>query len=410
MAFVTRQLDNGLVLIGEVNPSAESAAVGFFVRAGARDETLDINGVSHFLEHMLFKGTQRLSPFEVNEAFDRTGAQFNAFTSEECTVYYAAVLPEYLEEVTRLWIELMRPALREEDFAIEKNVIKEEIAMYLDMPSFDVMDRCRSLHFGEHPCANSVLGSVQSIDALSAAQMRGYFNRRYNPNNLVFACTGNFDPDRIFAAVEQGCSGWPAQTADRATGHCPGSGRRQRIEKANLVREHICLMSEGVAAQDSRRFAAHMLACIIGDCVGSRFYWELVDTALADEASMQFSAMDGTGVFCSYISCAGNKLQTVYGVLERVFADLAAQGVTEDELTMARNKVLSTLVLKNEVPMGRLVDLGFNWVYLGRYCPIEQDVEAIKAVTVEEVVGLIHDLRPGRFTCLTLGPPAGSPD
>ncbi|MHC4412896.1 MAG: M16 family metallopeptidase, partial [Planctomycetota bacterium] len=106
---------------------AKSAAVGFFIRTGARDETKEINGVSHFLEHMLFKGTEKLNAFAVNEAFDRIGAQFNAFTSEELTVFYAAVLPEYLQEVTELWIELMRPSLRNEDFSIEKNVIKEEI-------------------------------------------------------------------------------------------------------------------------------------------------------------------------------------------------------------------------------------------------------------------------------------------
>ena len=159
--------------------SAQSAAVGFFVRTGSRDETSQISGVSHFLEHMVFKGTENLSPFEVNELFDRTGAKFNAFTSEENTVYYAAVLPEYLADVTNLWAQLMRPSLRDEDFNIEKNVIKEEIAMYKDMPHFDVMDRARTLHFDKHPCGHSVLGSNESIDAMTAEQMREYFGRRY---------------------------------------------------------------------------------------------------------------------------------------------------------------------------------------------------------------------------------------
>ena len=147
MEFKIHKLKNGLTVIGEVNKSAKSTAVGFFVRTGARDEDLKINGVSHFLEHMVFKGTERLSPFAVNEAFDKTGAQYNAFTSEENTVFYAAVLPEYLAEITQLWVEMMRPALRTEDFNIEKQVIKEEIAMYKDQPNFDVMDRCRELYF-----------------------------------------------------------------------------------------------------------------------------------------------------------------------------------------------------------------------------------------------------------------------
>ena len=141
MEFKKKKLANDLCLIGEVNKSAKSAAVGFFVKTGARDESKQINGVSHFLEHMLFKGTEKLSALEVNEAFDRTGAEFNAGTGEEYTIFYAKVLPEYLVEVTKLWIELMRPALRDEDFNIEKNVIKEEISMYKDLPGFDVMER-----------------------------------------------------------------------------------------------------------------------------------------------------------------------------------------------------------------------------------------------------------------------------
>ena len=140
MEFKQKILSNGLTIIGELNSSAKSAAAGFFVKTGSRDETPDINGVSHFLEHMIFKGTEKLSAFEVNNAFDRTGAQFNAFTSEEMTAFYAAVLPEYLGEIMSLWIELMRPALRDEDFNIEKNVITEEIAMYQDLPDFLVTE------------------------------------------------------------------------------------------------------------------------------------------------------------------------------------------------------------------------------------------------------------------------------
>jgi predicted Zn-dependent peptidase len=158
---------------------------------------------------MLFKGNDKLSALEVNEAFDRRGAQFNAFTSEEQTVFYAAVLPEYLIEITDLWAGLMRPALRDDDFDIEKNVIKEEIAMYQDTPTFDVIDRCRSLHFGTHCCGQSVLGTVESIDALTAEQMREYFTRRYAPNNMVVACTGNFDWDRFCATVEAVSGQWP---------------------------------------------------------------------------------------------------------------------------------------------------------------------------------------------------------
>lgn len=404
MEFKNEKLANGLVLIGEVNKFAKSAAVGFFVKTGSRDESQGINGVSHYLEHMLFKGTEKLSALEVNEAFDRTGAQFNAFTSEENTVFYAAILPEYMAEVTKLWADLMRPSLRDEDFNIEKNVIKEEIAMYQDMPSFDVMDRCRALHFDGHPCGNSVLGTEESIDGLAAEQMRGYFAKHYAPGNMVLACAGNFDWDQIRSIAEDVCGKWGEQVVERNLEHFAGSGKMERIEKASLAREHICLMSEGVSAQAPSRFAASLLGTIVGDDVGSRFFWELVDKALAEAASMLYGAMDGTGTFYSYIRCSSDKVAKVLDIVRGLFDDIGKNGVTEGELRTAKNKILSTLVIKNELPMGRLLDLGFNWTYLEQYRTIEDDVAAIKAVTVDDVNALIERLNPGDFTQFSIGP------
>ncbi|MHC4488785.1 MAG: M16 family metallopeptidase, partial [Planctomycetota bacterium] len=315
MEFKKKELANGLRLIGEINKSAKSAAVGFFVKTGSRDETEQINGVSHYLEHMLFKGTEKLSALEVNKAFDKTGAQFNAFTSEENTVFYAAVLPEYLVD-------------------------------------FDVMDRCRRLHFDGHPCGNSVLGSEKSISNLTAEQMREYFARRYAPNNMVLACAGNFDWDQICSVVEVPCGKWQQQAAARKLEHCGGSKKKERVEKSNLAREHICLMSAGVSAQDPRRFAASLLGTIIGDDVGSRFFWELVDKALAEAAAMQSGAMDGTGTFYSYIRCGSENVCKVLDTVGNIFDSLSKDGVTEDELRKAKNKILSALVIKNELPMG----------------------------------------------------------
>jgi predicted Zn-dependent peptidase len=404
MEFKKKILTNGLAIIGEVNKSAKSAAVGFFVRTGSRDEIKQINGVSHFLEHMLFKGTEKLSTFEVNEAFDRTGALFNAFTGEENTVFYAAVLPEYLVEVTKLWIELMRPALRNEDFDIEKNIIKEEIAMYKDLPNYDVLDRCRHLHFDNHPCGNSVLGSDESITNLTAEQMRDYFTSRYAPNNMAVAVAGNFDWEQICGIVESFCEKWQKQAALRKLEDSAGSKKKERIEKSNLAREHICLMSPAVPAQDQRRFAASLLATIIGDDVGSRFFWELVDKALAEEATMQFAAMDGTGIFCSYLNCSSENTGKVLDTVKSIFESLSKSGITEDEMKTAKNKILSALVIKNELPMGRLIDLGANWIYLQQYRTIEDDINAIKTVTIDDVCSLIEQFNPGDFTQFSMGP------
>jgi predicted Zn-dependent peptidase len=379
MEFKKKKLANGLALIGEVNKSAKSAAVGFFVKTGSRDESKAINGVSHYLEHMVFKGTERLNAFEVNEAFDRTGAKFNAFTSEENT-------------------------LRDEDFNIEKNVIKEEIAMYKDLPSFDVMDKCRSLHFGEHPCGNSVLGTEESIDSLTAEEMRDYFCRRYASNNMIVAFAGNFNWGQVSREIATSCGKWKKQDAGRELKHCPGSRKGDRTEKPNLTCEHICLMSPAVSAQDSRRFAASLLSIIVGDDVGSRFFWELVDKALAEAATMQFGPMDGTGTFYSYIRCSSKNTDTVLETVKCIFGSLTNDGITEDELKKAKNKVLSALVIKNELPMGRLTDLAFNWIYSEQYRTIEDDIKAIRAVTVDDIHSLIEEFNPSDFTQFSIGP------
>jgi predicted Zn-dependent peptidase len=404
MEFRRTKLANGLQIIGEVNPSALSAAVGFFVRAGARDEADEINGVSHFLEHMLFKGTDEITALEVNEKFDRMGAKFNAFTSEENTVYYAAVLPEYLMEVTQLWCRLLRPALREEDFNIEKNVIKEEIAMYQDLPHFDVMDRARHLYFGEHPCNRSVSGTTEGIDALTVVQMRDYFRSRYAPNNIVLACSGNFNFDELVSLAEKMCGPWQSQDVGRQISDWPGRNVRERFEKANLNREHICLLSPAVSAQDKRKFAAMLLGTVVGDSVGSLYFWELVDTAIAEAAAMQFDSMDGVGAFYSYISCSPERYEQVMDKVRGILNNLPGL-IKPQDIEKAKNKVLSALTIKNERPMGRLVDLGFDWTYLKKYVPIQDEIDDIRAVKAGDVMDMVSEFRPGVFTEYSLGPP-----
>ena len=404
MKFKKKTLNNGLTIIGEVNESAQTAAVGFFCKTGSRDETAAISGVSHFLEHMMFKGTEEMTALEVNEAFDHLGAKFNAFTSEENTVYYSAVLPEYLQEVTALWSKLMRPSLRDDDFSIEKNVIKEEIAMYQDLPQFDVMDKCRSLHFKSHPCGNSVLGTNESIDALKAEQMREYFSRRYAPNNMVVACCGKFDFDELAGLVESKCGNWSKSDAVREISDFQGSADKKKEVKDSLVCDHICLLSGGVSMQDERKYAGSLLSMIVGDQTGSRYFWELVDKALAEVAAMHYETMDGTGAVYSYFRCGPDKSEKVMEVVDSIFADLEEKGITEEELQKAKNKVLSAITIKSEQPMGRLTNLGLNWVYTEKYRSVEDDVEAIKAVNVNEVNELIKTFPLKKYTQMNLSP------
>src|SRR5438270_5848230 len=190
VAFQQHTLDNGLTILGETTPSARSVALGFFVRTGARDEAPGVSGVTHFLEHMVFKGTPRRSALDVNRDFDNIGADYNAFTSEENTVFYAAILPEYLPQAVDILADILRPSLRDDDFDMEKNVIIEEIGMYEDQPMWSAYDHAKQVYFADHRLGNSILGTDESIAALKRDEMHEYFARRYVANNITVAAAG----------------------------------------------------------------------------------------------------------------------------------------------------------------------------------------------------------------------------
>src|SRR6059058_6484549 len=171
LTFHHKQLSNGLDIVAEVNPDSHSFAAGIFVKTGSRDESSEINGVSHFLEHMMFKGSTKYTWEDVNRIFDEIGARYNAFTSQEMTAYYANVLPEFTERAVEHLSHLLRPAIRVEDFETEKKVILEEIAMYLDDPGHRLWEKLMETHFANHPLSLSVLGSSESITKLHRDQM-----------------------------------------------------------------------------------------------------------------------------------------------------------------------------------------------------------------------------------------------
>ena len=404
MEFKHKKLANGLDIIAEVNKDAQSATIGFFVKTGSRDEPDEIGGTSHFLEHMLFKGTNRISAHDVNRSFDNLGADYNAGTSEEYTVYHAAVLPEQLAEITKLWCQLMRPAIRDDDFNMEKNVILEEIARHKDSPEFEVMDECKKLHFGSHPCGKSVLGSIDSIKALTSKQMRDYFSNRYAPNNITAVIAGNFDFEKICDFLEAGCADWRPKQIDRKTDYFAGTAKKEHQKKKNLTCRHICLISPTVSYQDKRSYAAMLLAKIIGDSTGSRFFWQLVDTAIAETAAMSCEPMDGVGAYYSYIRTLEENSSKVMQIVEDIFKSLQKEKVSAGELQKAKNKVLSGITIDNETPIGRLKKLGLNWVYMGQYRSIEDEIQRIKKVGLDDLTALLQNFPFMPFTQFSLGP------
>src|SRR5204863_2628446 len=215
MPFRQHTLDNGLEIVAETSPDAYSSAFAFFVRTGARDETSEISGVSHFLEHMVFKGSANRTATDVNRDLDDLSASSNAFTSEEQTVYYATTLPDDQEPIVELLADMMRPALRQEDFDTEKQVILEEIAKYDDQPPYGAHEKCMAAFFGDHPLGKSILGTGASVGGLKRDQMLAYFQQRYSPENIVLTAAVNVDFDDLILQAQNYCGRWQIFEAPR---------------------------------------------------------------------------------------------------------------------------------------------------------------------------------------------------
>jgi predicted Zn-dependent peptidase len=403
LTFKHHQLANGLDIVAEENPDSHSFAAGIFVKTGARDETMPINGVSHFLEHMMFKGSSTYGWEDVNRIFDEIGARYNAFTSQEMTAYYANVIPEFTERAVEHLSHLLRPAIRNEDFTTEKKVILEEIAMYLDDPGHRLYERLMEAHFANHPLALSVLGSAESIQKLERDQMADYFKQRYGPGNMVLSVTGKLDFDEVVRLAERYCGDW--QTVDAPRHQPEPLYRSQHIDMTDpkLNRQYTMGMTPGPSAQDERRFAARVLSDVIGDADGSRFYWALVDNAIAEDADFGFYPHDGCGSFYVSLTTEPDRTEKAMDIalkeLERAKADIAP-----DEVERAKNKIATSLVLSGEVPIGRMRSIGSQWIYNKRYRSLEMDMATLNAVTVDSLRELMTEFPFDPMTVVSLGP------
>lgn len=404
MNFHHAELPNGLTIVAELNPDAQSVAAGYFVKTGARDETSGVSGVSHFLEHMAFKGDERHSAEDVNRIFDELGARYNASTSEEITTYYAAVLPEYLPKTVEMLSGLIRPSLRTEDFDVEKNVILEEIGMYDDQPSFLAYDKAMASHFAGHPLGQSILGSVESITALTSDQMRAYHGERYSAGNIIFAIAGNAEWDDVLTLAGQYAGAWPAGKLSRNTPEGRPAGGTQLVTRESNVQEHVMALAPAPPAQSPHRFAAELLSVIVGDDSGSRLFWELVDPGHAETCELGFNEYDGAGTWLTYLSCHPDEAAANLGRVRAIYDAVDEGGVTAAELETAKNKVLSRIVLRSERPMGRLSSLGGNWLYRREYRTVEDDLQAVRNVTVGDIQALLAAYPLGLTTVVGIGP------
>jgi predicted Zn-dependent peptidase len=405
--FWTTTLDNGLRVVVEEIPRLSSTAAGFLARTGSRDEPREIAGMSHFLEHMCFKGTMKRTWDRILKDIDGLGALWNAFTGWEETAYYQWVQAPRAEAAVEILADMMRPRLAEEDFNMEKKVILEEIAMYEDNPSALIFDKLIQTAFGDHPLGISVLGTAESVTRISHADMSGYFRRRYSPDNMAFIATGRVDRDRLVDAVRTHTSDWKASGGGRGQPPPPFLGARKVFHRQRDAREHIALAWRGPATGSEWQAAAAVLAVYLGDSENSRLYWGIKQQGLVDHISAFAHDFTDSGFLGVYASASQEKAEEV---VRRTRAEAAEAHAKVDEAALGRSrtKVASALVRSAEHGLSRWHQIVERERAGAAPKSVEAMVAEVDAVTPERLRGYLERFPlTGEPAMVMMGPMEG---
>lgn len=383
--FVQSRLDNGLTVVIEVMPHVRSVACGFLVRTGARDDSPELAGVSHFLEHMCFKGTPTRDSFRINVEFDEMGAQYNAFTSKDRTFYYGWVRSEDFDRQLELLADMMRSTLPTPEFDTEKSVVLEEIAMSKD----DLASTAYEVLY-ENLCAGSemswpILGYEQTIEPLTRDQMYEYFRRRYAPNNLVLIVAGRIDPEAVLAAAARYCGGWEAVGNGHPGRQTPPLRNGVAVQAAEKFHQQaIMLAYPSAAGTDPMDETAEAAAAILGG-VNSRFYWNIMQKGLCTRAGVFRDEYADFGVVILYALCEPENCDKVLEAMRREAAELTRNGVEPKETQRVKNLRRTSLALESEAPFYRLGQIADDIEYLGAPRPAAERLAAVNAVSAESI-------------------------
>lgn len=381
------RLPSGLTLLLDPDPAALSVAAGYFVATGARDEPADEMGASHFLEHLMFKGSARLSAAALNERLDDLGGQANAFTAEEATVYHAAALPECTGELLDTLTELLRPALRPADIDSERGVILEEIAMYAEQPGVRVAEELRRECWGAHPLSHQILGTPDTLRRLDRAALTRHFAARYGAERVTLVVSGAFGPAAVRAWAGRELAGWRPGSGSPAAPQ-PGptlrrTGQVRFVADPDLTRTQVALALPGLAVGHPLREAAALLADLIGGENGA-LYWALLDTGLADSADLGHMEYRDVGVFEGGFSCDPDRTGEVLARYRTVLC-AADTLITDVAVRRAARKAAVSVLLRAESPQGRLFALGMEYLATREVRTPEDLAARYAAVTPEEV-------------------------
>ncbi len=406
-------LPGGLRIVTEAMPTVRSATFGIWVNVGSRDETPSLAGASHYLEHLLFKGTRRRSALDISSALDAVGGEANAFTGKEYTCYYARVLDDDLPLAIDVVADLVTSSLvTAADVEGERGVILEEIAMHDDDPSDVVHESFSAAVFGDTPLGRPVLGTAESIERLSRQAVAGYYRRRYRPENMVVSVAGNVEHTAVVRRVRAafaaaGMAGGDARPAPPrvSTARVPAARSVVAVERRPTEQAHLVLGGPGLSRTDERRFALGVLNAALGGGMSSRLFQEVREKrGLAYSVYSYATQYAGTGLFGVYAGCLPGKVDEVLDICRDQLAMVAADGITEEELVRGQGQMRGSLVLGLEDTGSRMSRIGKSELVYGELLTVEDIISRISAVTVEDVRAVAADVLSAPPSLVVIGP------
>ena len=403
---------SGLRIVTEEVPSVRSAAVGIWVNVGSRDEAPATAGASHFLEHLLFKGTTSRTALEISSSIESVGGEMNAFTSKEYTCFYARVidtdLPMAIDVVSDLITSSIVTAL---DVDAERKVVLEEIAMRDDDPSDLVHDLFSDTYYGDTQIGRPILGTVDSIKGMSRSTVFNYYKKKYLPQDLVVAVAGNIKHKRVVAMVEQ------ALSRDNFLDVLAAPVIRPNIPIKNTKQQSVGLMfkkseqahmfygMQGVARADDRRFAMGVLSAALGGGMSSRLFQEIREKrGLAYSVYAYAQQFAGSGVLGFYAGCNPTKAIEVVEIIRSVLSDVADNGMTHEEIERAKGAVRGSLVLSQEDTGSRMSRIGKNEIVYGQVMDFDDILKAISRVSAEDIREIASEFLVKTPTLALVGP------
>jgi predicted Zn-dependent peptidase len=399
------QLDSGLRLVTEQMDDARSVCIGFWVGTGSRDESDEQAGASHFLEHLLFKGTAIRTAAAIAEAVDEVGGDFNAYTTKEYTSFYIRLLSEHLPLGLDILSDIMwRPALRPDDVDAERQVILDEILMHADEPADLAAEQSASAIFPAHPLGRDVLGTATSVAALTADEIRAFFGEHYRPGNMVVAVAGDLDDDVVVQGLDDRFSG---RTGGAAPGRQPPADDVEalRVTRRSTEQAHVVVTARSSDRFDKRRYALAMLNHTLGGGLSSRLFQEIRERrGLAYSVWSERIAYGDAGMVSIGLGTAPEHVSEALTIVTDALGDLGAHGITERELRVAAGNLRADMLLAGEDSGARMGRIGAAQLLYHEVLPVDEVLARIEAVTVDDVRAVAAELAAAPRTLSVVGP------